>query len=169
MKFEWVGSKAMLSGNYLRFSKGKYFIQIEGYEIATGIREGMITLAKIIATQIKDRPPEPPILALLPSRNKINGSTKLFRSNWTLRQLYSTLPVNIPQLTDTAIGVSRALPGYHEINRLDGCPNRFHHPFRRNRYCGVCLHALPRCRNERGTCLLKSERVETFSSTKPLL
>ena len=106
MKFEWVGSKAMLSGNYLRFSKGKYFIQIEGYEIATGIREGMITLAKIIATQIKDRPPEPRILALLPSRNKVNGSTKLFRSNWALRQLYSTLPVNIPQLTDTAIGVS---------------------------------------------------------------
>ena len=106
MKFEWVGSKAMLSGNYLRFSKGKYFIQIEGYEIATGIREGMVTLAKIIATQIKDRPPELPILALLPSRNKVSGSTKLFRSNWALRQLYSTLPVNIPQLTDTAIGVS---------------------------------------------------------------
>ena len=106
MKFEWVGCKAMLSGNYLRFSKGKYFIQIEGYEIATGIREGMVTLAKIIATQIKDPSPEPPILALLPSRNKVNGSVKLFRSNWVLRQLYSTLPVSTPQLTDTAIGVS---------------------------------------------------------------
>ena len=106
MKFEWVGSKAMLSGNYLRFSKGKYFIQIEGYEIATGIREGMVTLAKIIAAQIKDPPPEPPILALLPSRNKMNGSIKLFRSNWVLRQLYSTLPVNTPQLTDAALGIS---------------------------------------------------------------
>ena len=106
MKFEWIGSKAMLSGNYLRFSKGKYFIQIEGYEIATGIREGMVTLAKTIATQIKDPPPEPPILSLLPSRNKVNGSVKLFRSNWVLRQLYSTLPVSTPQLTDTAIGVS---------------------------------------------------------------
>ncbi len=106
MKFEWVGSKAMLSGNYLRFSKGKYFIQIEGYEIATGIREGMVTLAKIIAAQIKDSPPEPPILALLPSLNKMNGSIKLFRSNWVLRQLYSTLPVNTPQLTDAALGVS---------------------------------------------------------------
>ena len=106
MKFEWVGSKAMLSGNYLRFSKGKYFIQIEGYEIATGIREGMVTLAKMIATQIEDPPPEPPLLGLLPSRNKVNGSIKLFRSNWVLRQLYSTLPVNTPQFTDTAIGVS---------------------------------------------------------------
>ena len=106
MKFEWVGSKAMLSGNYLRFSKGKYFIQIESYELATGIHEGMITLAKIIAAEIKDPPPEPQILALLPSGNKVSGSVKLFRSNWVLSQIYSTLPVNIPQLTDTALGVS---------------------------------------------------------------
>ena len=106
MKFEWVGSKAMLSGNYLRFSKGRYFIQIEGYEIATGIRAGMVALAKNIAAQIKDRPSEPQILALLPSRNKVNGSVKLFRSNWVLRQIYSTLPVNVPQLTDTPLGIS---------------------------------------------------------------
>ena len=106
MKFEWVGSKAMLSGNYLRFSKGKYFVQIEGYEIATGIREGMVTLAKIIAAQIKDPPPEPRLLALLPSHNKVPASVKLFRSNWVLSQIYSTLPINVPQLTDTAIGIS---------------------------------------------------------------
>ena len=120
MKFEWVGSKAMLSGNYLRFSKGKYFIQIEGYEIATGIREGMVTLAKTIATQIKDPPPDPPILVLLPSHNKINGSIKLFRSNWVLHQLYSTLPTNTPQLRDTAIGVSaRYLDSTQSTNWTD--------------------------------------------------
>ena len=106
MKFEWVGSKAMLSGDYLRFSKGKYFIQIEGYELATGIRECMVTLAKIIAAEIRDPSTEPQILALLPSSNKVNGSVKLFSSNWALRQTYSTLPVNIPQLTDTALGIS---------------------------------------------------------------
>ena len=106
MKIEWVGSKAILSGNYLRFSKGQYFIEIEGYELATGIRECMVTLAKIIATEIKDPPLEPQILALLPSSNKVNGSVKLFRSNWALRQIYSTLPVNTPQLTDTAVGIS---------------------------------------------------------------
>ena len=106
MKFEWVGSKAMLSGNYLRFSKGKYFIEIEGYEIATGIREAMIALAKIITAQIKDPPPKPQTLVLLPSSNKVSGSVKLFRSNWVLRQIYSTLPVNVPQLTDTPLGIS---------------------------------------------------------------
>ena len=106
MKFEWVGAKAMLSGGYLRFAKGKYFIQIEGYEFATGIREGMIVLAKAVAAQINDPPPDPQMLTLLPNNNKIYGSTKLFRSNWALRQIYSTLPATVPQLKDTAVGIS---------------------------------------------------------------
>ena len=105
VKFEWVGSKAILSGGYLRFSKGKYFIQIEGYEFATGIREAMVLLAKNIAARIKEPPSESPMLALLPS-NKVSGSVKLFRSNWALRQIYSTLPINVPELSDTAVGVS---------------------------------------------------------------
>ena len=106
MKFEWIGAKAMLSGGYLRFAKGKYFIQIEGYEFATGIREGMIALAKAVAAQINDPPPEPRMLALLPNNNKIYGSTKLFQSDWALSQIYSTLSVNIPLSTDTAVGIS---------------------------------------------------------------
>ena len=114
MEFEWVGSKAMLSGGYLRFSKGKYFVQIEGYEFATGIREGMITLANAVAAQIEDPPPKPQILALLPNNKKIHGSTKLFRSNWALSQIYSTLPANVPQLTDTALGISA-----HYQNKTD--------------------------------------------------
>ena len=106
MKFEWVGTKAMLSGGYLRFAKGKYFVQIEGYEFATGIREGMIALAKTVAAEIQDPPPEPQMLTLLPKNNKIHGSTKLFRSDWALNQIYSTLPINVPLLTDTAVGIS---------------------------------------------------------------
>ena len=105
VKFEWVGSKAILSGGYLRFSKGKYFIQIEGYEFATGIREAMVLLAKNIAARIKEPASEPGLLTVLPS-NRMSGSVKLFRSNWALRQIYSTLPVNVPQLSDTALGVS---------------------------------------------------------------
>lgn len=105
VKFEWVGSKAILSGGYLRFSKGKYFIQIEGYEFATGIREAMVLLGKNIATRIKEPISQPQMLTLLPS-NKMSGSVKLFRSNWVLRQTYSTLPTNVPQLSDTALGVS---------------------------------------------------------------
>ena len=106
MTFEWVGAKAMLSGGYLRFAKGKYFVQIEGYEFATGIRDGMIALAKAVAAQIKDPPPKPRMFTLLPDNKKIHGSTKLFRSNWALSQIYSTAPANVPQLADTALGVS---------------------------------------------------------------
>ena len=110
-KFEWVGSSAMLSGGYLRFSKGKYFIQIEGYEFATGIRDGMIMLAKSVAARIKapstlsSKRDWASILRLLPN-NKVNGSVKLFRTNWALSQIYSTLPESVPQLNDEAIGIS---------------------------------------------------------------
>ena len=109
-KFEWVGSSAILSGGYLRFSKGKYFIEIEGYEFATGIREGMIMLAKSVAARIKapsvfSKGDWASILTLLP-KNKVNGSVKLFRTNWALNQIYSTLPENVPQLNNETVGIS---------------------------------------------------------------
>ena len=132
MKFEWVGAKALLSGGYLRFSKGKYFVQIEGYEFATGIRDGMLALAKAIAAQIKDLPPEPEILTLLPAEKRVHGSTKLFRSNWALRQIYSTLPANVPQLTDTALGISALYKNKTDsVNWMDAqivCIIRFSDP-----------------------------------------
>ena len=104
-KFEWVGSKAIISGKYLRFWKGKYFIQIEGYEIATGIRNGMVALARATAKRIQDTPQKIPLLKLLPSRY-VTGSEKLFTTNSVLRQLSKTLPPNIPQLMEKTIGVS---------------------------------------------------------------
>ncbi len=101
-EIEWVGSKALLSGRYLRFSKGKYFIQIEGYEFATGIRDGMIKLANFVDDNIKEPPTKVPLLAILPSK-RIHGSEKLFRTNWTLHQIYSGLPSHLPQFTNTLI------------------------------------------------------------------
>ena len=102
----WVGSKALLSGGYLRFAKGKYFVEIEGYEFATGIREGIVALAKAISLQIQEPPTKVPLFALLPRANRIGGSEKLFRSHWTLSQIYSGLPLNLPQLTGFPLGVS---------------------------------------------------------------
>lgn len=104
-KFEWIGSKAIISGKYLRFWKGKYFIQIEGYEIATGIRDGMAALARATAKRIQDTPQKIPLLKLLPTLH-VAGSEKLFTTNSALRQLYKTLPQNIPQLMERTIGVS---------------------------------------------------------------
>ena len=45
-EFEWVGSRAIVSGRGLNFWKGRYFIQIEGYEFASQITQGMVELAK---------------------------------------------------------------------------------------------------------------------------
>ena len=102
----WVGSKALLSGGYLRFAKGKYFVEIEGYEFATGIREGIVALAKAISAQIQEPPTKVPLFALLPHANRIGGSDKLFRSHWTLSQIYSGLPLSLPQLTGFPLCVS---------------------------------------------------------------
>ena len=102
-KFEWVGCKAIISGKNLWFWKGKYFIQMEGYEIAPGIREGMVELAKVVAKKIQDPPQKIPILELLPQY--IDGSDRLFTSNWVLEQVNKTLPNVLPLMGDGSVGV----------------------------------------------------------------
>lgn len=103
-KLTWIGSDAIISGKYLRFWKGKYFIQIEGYAIATGIREGMIALAKVTAKKIQDPQQKIPLLKLLPVPY-IRGTAKLYPTNWALRQVNKSLPSIIPQLTNETFGV----------------------------------------------------------------
>ena len=92
-KHEWVGSKAIISGDQLSFCKGKYFIQIEGYEFASAIKDGMKALAKVIANRIKDAPdPKPRQLKLLPRKNRVRYSEKYFLSDSLLRETYRFLP-----------------------------------------------------------------------------
>lgn len=104
-KFEWVGCKAIVSGKYLWFWKGKYFIQIEGYAIATGIRKAMVALAETVANQIQDPPQNIPFLEVLPNQY-IRGSEKFFKTNWALSQINKSLPIPFPQLTDDTVGIS---------------------------------------------------------------
>lgn len=104
-KFEWVGCKAIISGKYLWFWKGKYFVQIEGYAIATGIRKAMVLLAKATAKRIQDPPQKIPFLEILPNYY-IRGSEKYFKTNWALRQVNKSLPNPFPQLTDDTVGIS---------------------------------------------------------------
>ena len=120
-KYEWVGCKAIVSGRNLWFWKGKYFIQIEGYAIATGIRKAMIELAQIIAKRIKDPPQKVPLLDLLPTQY-IRGSEKLFTTDWALHQINKTLPQPFPQLVEGAMG------GLAQYNIADSknTPNPYH-------------------------------------------
>lgn len=116
--FEWIGCKAIISPRYIRFWKGKYFVQIEGYEIATPIKNGMIDLAKIIAKNIKDSPIDIPLFKLLPIP-PINGSEKLFTNNWTLRYIDKSLPKIIPELTDGTVGISAKYYDKHNRKSLN--------------------------------------------------
>lgn len=103
-KYEWVGVKAIVSGKNLWFWKGKYFIQIEGYAIATDIQKAMVSLAKVTAKRIQDPPQKVPFLKLLPAQY-IRGTEKLFPTIWSLHQINKTSPQMFPQMTDDSIGV----------------------------------------------------------------
>jgi hypothetical protein len=109
--FEWVGNQTLISGKKFSFWKGKYFIQVEGYEIAPQIKEGMIELAIATAKHIKDPPVKPHQLALLPLRDLIPNSEKYFSSDVAFRKLYSRfLPVagEVLKLGENTPGVSAA-------------------------------------------------------------
>ena len=103
--FEWIGTRAIISGKHLSFWKGKYFVQIEGYEFATKIREGMIGLGKEVASRIKDRSEKPWILRLLPE-NKIPNSVKYFSDDAILSQMYDFLPREELGLGDDVAGIA---------------------------------------------------------------
>ena len=107
-KFEWVGSKAIFSGSLLSFWKGKYFVQIEGYEFAGQIKQGMIALAKAIATRIKDSPTKPPLLTLLPQQSQVPYSEKYFPIGSVLHEVHRFLPDGILKLGTHVTGCSAA-------------------------------------------------------------
>ena len=113
---EWVGNRAVISGKFLRFWKGKYFVEIEGYEFATQVEEGMVELAKSVATRIDDPPTKPYLLELLPP-NKIPYSVKYFFDDTTLRKIYNFLPSDGIQLGANATGVSASYVHKKNSNR----------------------------------------------------
>ena len=104
-EFEWVGNRAVISGKFLRFWKGKYFVEIEGYEFASKVQEGMVELAKSVAGRIKDSPTKPHLLKLLPA-NRIPHSVKYFFDDTTLRKIYSFLPDDGLELGSDSTGIT---------------------------------------------------------------
>ncbi len=107
-EFEWVGSRAIVSGRGLNCWKGKYFIQIEGYEFASQIKEGMVELAKATAERIKDPLTTPHLLTRLPSKNRVPHSEKYFPSGVTLKGIHRFLPERLLEFNPSVTGCSAA-------------------------------------------------------------
>ncbi len=105
-EFEWVGSRAIISGRELNFWKGRYFIQIEGYEFASQIKQGMVELARAAADQIKDPPITPHLLTLLPSENRVPHSEKYFPSGVALKEIHRFLPERLLESSPNVTGCS---------------------------------------------------------------
>lgn len=107
-EFEWVGSRAIVSGRGLNFWKGRYFIQIEGYEFASQINQGMVELAKATADRIEDPLITPHLLTLLPSENRVPHSEKYFPSGATLKKIHRFLPERLLEFSPNMTGCSAA-------------------------------------------------------------
>ena len=107
-EFEWVGSRAIISRRGLNFWKGKYFIQIEGYEFASQIKQGMIELAKATADGIEDPLTTPQLLILLPLENRVPHSEKYFPSGATLKGIHRSLPEHLLEFSPNVTGCSAA-------------------------------------------------------------
>ena len=105
-EFEWVGSRAIVSGRDLNFWKGRYFVQIEGYEFASQIKQGMVELAKATADHIKDPLTTPHLLTLLPSENRVPHSEKYFPSGATLKKIHRFLPEHLLEFSPSVTGCS---------------------------------------------------------------
>ena len=105
-EFEWVGSRAIISGRELNFWKGRYFIKIEGYEFASQIKQGMVELAKATADHIKDPLITPHLLTLLPSTNRVPHSEKYFPSGATLKKIHRFLPEHLLEFSPNVTGCS---------------------------------------------------------------
>lgn len=105
-EFEWVGSRAIISGRELNFWKGRYFIQIEGYEFASQIKQGMVELARATADHIKDPLITPHLLTLLPSENSVPHSEKYFPSGATLKKIHRFLPEHLLEVSPNVTGSS---------------------------------------------------------------
>ena len=105
-EFEWVGSRAIISGRELNFWKGRYFIQIEGYEFASQIKQGMVELARATADQIKDPLITPHLLTILPSENRVPHSEKYFPSGATMKEIHRFLPERLLQFSPNVTGCS---------------------------------------------------------------
>ena len=105
-EFEWVGSRAIISGRELNFWKGRYFIKFEGYELASQIKQGMVELAKTAADHIKDPLTTPHLLTLLPSENRVPHSEKYFPSGATLKKIHRFLPQHLLDFSPNVTGCS---------------------------------------------------------------
>lgn len=105
-EFEWVGSRAIISGRELNYWKGRYFIQIEGYEFASQIKQGMIELARATADHIKDPLITPHLLNLLPSENRVPHSEKYFPSGVAMKEIHRFLPDRLLQFSPNVTGCS---------------------------------------------------------------
>lgn len=76
--YPWAGDESIVKPQHFYMWKGRYYIEIEAFEYADDIYEGMINLAKAVDKKIKSKGEIPKIINLLPKERRIRRSEKYF-------------------------------------------------------------------------------------------
>jgi len=102
----WIGDESIVNTKRFYLWKGRYYVEIEAFEYADDIHEGMINLAKAVDRKIKSNGKFPELLKLLPEERRIRRSEKYFHEFVALKKIDASVDkANTLNLSDGVSGV----------------------------------------------------------------
>ncbi len=104
--FARFGNEAILTDETLDFWKGRFFIKIQAFEIATEIREAMQRFARVMEKRIPEPGDLPQILKSLPEEGRIKGSEQYFKRELALNNIHYVSDENVLKLGKETEGVT---------------------------------------------------------------
>jgi len=101
-----IGNEAIIKSQFVYLWKDRYYVEIEAFEYADDIYDGMINLAKAVDKKIKLKGELPDLLKLLPKELHIKRSEKYFHEFVALKKIDASIDkVNTLNLDDKTSGV----------------------------------------------------------------
>lgn len=104
--FARFGNEAILTDETLDFWKGRFFIKILAFEMATEIKEAMQRFARVMEKRIAESGDLPQILKALPEEGKIEGSEQYFKQQLALNNIRYVSDENVLKLGKETEGVT---------------------------------------------------------------
>lgn len=85
----WIGDESIVDGKFSYLWKGRYFVEIEAFEYADDIYNGMINLAKAVDKKIQSDGKFPDLFKLLPKEHRVRRSERFFHEFVALKKIYA--------------------------------------------------------------------------------
>ena len=102
----WTGDESIVKPKHFYLWKGRYYVEIEAFEYADDIYDGMVNLAKAVDKKIKSNGKFPEILKLLPEERRIKRSEQYFHEFVALKKINASVDkANTLNLSNQTSGV----------------------------------------------------------------